>query len=318
MISVIVPVYNIEKYIEKVLESIVGQTYKDFELLVVNDGTKDNSIELAKNYLKDKDINYRIIEKENGGLASARNAGLYNAKGEYISFIDGDDYISKDFLETLHNDMVNNDVDFSFCAFKFVKEQYIDIDNNKSTTLYNKEKLIDAFLKRNISFVVPSMFFKKEFLINNNIHFNEKTLFSEDQMFIWDCIFSCDKAVYNSSKMYGYCVRENSIMTSSSVDKIIDSNHEYETYVKMIKDKYPEYEKQISMILPRWQLGSLYSAARITDKDNFKKLYDLFGGRNILNRIISINEPKAYTLALIAKVSRNLLYYLCRGVNLSG
>ena len=108
------------------------------------------------------------------------------------------------------------------------------------------------------------------------------------------------------------------IMTSSSVDKIIDSNHEYETYVNVIKDKYPEHQKQISMILPRWQLGSLYSAARITDKDNFKKLYDLFNGRNILNRIISINEPKAYILALIAKVSRNLLYYLCRGVNLSG
>ena len=91
-ISVIVPVYNVEKYLKQCLDSIVNQTYKNLEIIIVNDGTKDNSMKIVEEYLQDKRI--KVINKENGGLSSARNIGIKEATGDYISFIDSDDYIS--------------------------------------------------------------------------------------------------------------------------------------------------------------------------------------------------------------------------------
>ena len=99
-ISVIIPVYNVEKYIIECIESIINQTLKDIEIIVVNDGTKDNSIKIVEEYLSDKRI--KIINKANGGLSSARNEGMKVAKGEYIYFIDSDDFINEDVLEVLY------------------------------------------------------------------------------------------------------------------------------------------------------------------------------------------------------------------------
>ena len=90
-VSVIVPVYNVEKYLKQCLDSIVNQTYKNLEIIIVNDGTKDNSMKIVEEYLQDKRI--KVINKENGGLSSARNRGIEEATGEYISFVDSDDYI---------------------------------------------------------------------------------------------------------------------------------------------------------------------------------------------------------------------------------
>ena len=226
MISVVVPVYNIENYIVDTLKSIVNQSYNDFELILVDDGCKDNSIALAKEYLSDKQINYRIITKSNGGLSSARNEGLKNSRADYVVFIDGDDYIHVDFLSTL-SDLIKDDLDFSFCDFQFIKKSSLfEYEKNRSE-VYDRNQLMSMFLKREIGFVVPSMLFRREFLIDNNLYFNEDVRFSEDQMFIWDVFLACRKAAYSYSKLYGYYVRENSIMTSSSYEKIKDANDLY-------------------------------------------------------------------------------------------
>ena len=154
MISVIVPVYNVEQYILPCLESILKQSCRDFELILVDDGSKDRSISLAKEYLQDRDIVWRIVEKENGGLASARNAGLKDAKGEYISFIDADDAIADDFLERLLYALKENDTDFSFCGFAFVKRQLPPTDNSEQTRTFSQQELLECFLKRTIAFDV--------------------------------------------------------------------------------------------------------------------------------------------------------------------
>ena len=154
MISLVIPVYGVEKYIANCLKSVVNQEYKDFELLLVNDGTKDKSVEVINNFLKDYDLNYRIINKENGGLASARNEGIKKAKGEYVAFLDADDAISSDFLLNLFNSLQGKDYDFSFCNFEFVKEQVPPISDNNEFKVYTREELLDFFLRRGIRFVV--------------------------------------------------------------------------------------------------------------------------------------------------------------------
>ena len=318
MISVVIPVYNIEKYIGKCLESIVNQDYRDFEIILVNDGSKDNSKDVVLEYLKDKDVRYVLVEKENGGLSSARNAGLKKAEGEYVVFIDGDDYISSDFLSVLHRMIEDYDTDFSFCNFSFIRKQDVFEVSDGREVVYTKDELLKIFLKRTIGFVVPSMMFTREFLLVNNLFFNENTRFSEDQMFIWNVILASDRSIYSFRKMYGYYVRDNSIMTSSSYDKVENSLNDYIDYTEKLIKLHPEYADIINKILPRWQLGTLYTSARLLNKDDYLKLYERIDGRSLLRRIKGIGEIKAYLLACVSAVSGRLLYELCRRMDLNG
>ena len=315
MISVIVPVYNVEKYIIGCLKSIVSQDYKDFELILVNDGTKDSSIDLAQEYLKDKDVVWKIVNKENGGLASARNAGLSKAKGEYISFIDADDAVAKDFLSSMFKQM-RDDTDFVFCNFQFTKKQEAPVDDNDEIRVFDKEKLLEAFLKRTIGFVVPSMLFKKSFLLNNDLFFDEKIRFSEDQPFIWDVILHSEKSVYLYKKLYGYYTREGSIMNNSSADKVLNSHQEFKEVIgRLFADSYPDIRNKV---VPRWELGALYTSARMLKYEDYLKVYEQMGGKTIFQRIAGIGEIKAYLLAAVCSLSPKLLYELCRRMDLNG
>lgn len=111
-ISVIVPVYNVEKYIRQCLESIINQTYKNLEIIIVNDGTRDNSMKIVEEYLSDERI--RVINKENGGISSARNRGIEEATGEYVSFVDSDDWLEIDLYERIVQILEGNKVDIIF------------------------------------------------------------------------------------------------------------------------------------------------------------------------------------------------------------
>ena len=317
MISVVVPIYNVEKYIIGCLESILNQDFQDFELILVNDGSKDDSIRLSEDFLKDKNLSWKIINKENGGLASARNAGLKNANGDYVVFIDADDAISNIFLTSLYKQFDEN-TDFTFCAFQYMKTQVPPYDENNEKKIFNKDELMDAFLKRTIAFVVPSMMFRKNFLIDNNLYFDEDIRFSEDQPFLWNVILHSERSVYLYKKMYGYYLRENSIMTGSSASKVIDSYREFKEVIDAYFAPYPQYEGIKKILLPRWQLGALYTSARICEYTDFKKIYDEMDGKAILKHIVGIGEIKAYLLATICSISPRLLYKLCRRMDLNG
>ncbi|MCR5798931.1 MAG: glycosyltransferase [Lachnospiraceae bacterium] len=115
-VSIIVPVYNVEKYIKQCIDSILEQTFTDIELIIVDDGTKDDSGKIADEYAA-KNPKVSVIHKENGGLASARNAGIRMAEGDYICFIDSDDWVEKDYLEKLYNSCVQNDLDIAICGY---------------------------------------------------------------------------------------------------------------------------------------------------------------------------------------------------------
>ena len=317
MISVVLPIYNVENYIEKCLTSLLRQDYKDFELILVNDGSKDNSIPLAKEFLKGKDVSWCVVDKKNGGLASARNAGLRQADGEYVVFVDTDDVVTTDFLSTLLKKM-QEDIDFSFCAFQFIKKQEVFADKDDREVIFDKKNLLDAFLKRTISFVVPSMLFRRDFLLDNDLFFEEDIRFSEDQPFIWKVILHSEKSVYLYKKMYGYFVRETSIMNSSSKDKVINSHEEFVSVIGRYFSEYPEYEKIKEKLIPRWELGALYTSARILNYEDYKEVYEKLGGKTILKRMMGINEIKAYLLATVCSISPKLLYHLCRRMNLNG
>lgn len=318
MISIVVPVYNVEKYIVKCLDSIMNQDYQNFEIVLVNDGSTDNSVKIINDYFENKDVIWKLINKENGGLASARNVGIARSKGEYIAFVDSDDTISPDFLSSLLNEIKDNELDFAFCNFEFTKNQEIPNDDNDTKTIYTKEELLVTFLKRSINFVVPSMMFKREFLLGNYLMFNESLRFSEDQPFIWNVILHCNKAVYLYKKMYGYYIRENSIMTSTSYTKLVNSYKEYSKYIKDLFLMYPQYKNIEKLIIPRWELGSLFTASKLLDYSQFKQLYNMMDGTTIYKRVKDIDEEKAKLLGLLCSFSSLLMYKICKKMNLNG
>ena len=121
LVSIVVPVYNVEKYLKKSIESILNQTYDNLEVLLVDDGSTDSSGEICDSFIK-VDSRIRVFHKENGGLSDARNFGIEHMKGQYVSFIDSDDYISKDYVWKLYSSIKNNDSEVSICSFSLVDE----------------------------------------------------------------------------------------------------------------------------------------------------------------------------------------------------
>ena len=315
--SLILPVYRVEAYIAGCLRSVASQDYNDFEVLLVDDGSPDRSIDIARDCLKDTALNWRIIEKENGGVSSARNAGLKEAKGDYVAFIDADDVLSSDFLSSLLKETAE-DIDFVFCGYRYVKEQRVPEDTNDQKEILQREELLDRFLKRTIDFVLPSMLFKRSFLLDNRLFLEEKIHFSEDQLYIWNVILHCAKTVYLPKKMYGYYLRESSTMTGSSLKKITDGYREFKTYISEYFDAYPEYRGIKEKLLPRWELGALYTSARITEYDDFQKIYKEMNGKTVFSRLKGIGELKAYLLGFVCSLSPKLLYRLCRRMDLNG
>ena len=138
LISVILPIYNVEKYLEKCLKSVINQTYKNLEIILVDDGSKDNSPQICDEYaVKDKRI--VVIHKSNGGLSDARNAGIEIAKGKYITLIDSDDYVELEMYEKLYNKAISDNLDIAICGNYNVSEDY----KNKKVNLEDEDVRVD-------------------------------------------------------------------------------------------------------------------------------------------------------------------------------
>ncbi len=213
LISVIVPVYNVEKYLPRCIESILRQTYPYFELILVNDGSPDKSGKICDKYAK-KDERIKVIHKENGGVSSARNAGLDCACGEYISFIDSDDWIREDYLEKLLAPMLQYDVQMVFGGMESrdiervplktkMEEELIDIH------MWGVKKLREFFFKKDTLSGPVCKLFLKSCLNENGLRFNERIALNEDAIFLleyWSMvnkIYIINDCLYYYNKMVG-------------------------------------------------------------------------------------------------------------------
>lgn len=215
LVSVIVPVYNVEKYIIKCLESIKSQTLDDFECLIIDDGSKDSSIKLAEEYIKD-DKRFVIHHKENGGLSDARNFGINIAKGEYISFIDSDDYLDERLLELSYEMAKKHNSDI--CTFDMY---YVWQDGSKSVSLGGKLECSSYKENNDLLFINNSA--------NNKIYRNSfmkdkrfiKGMWYEDLATIPVLIAKANNISYVNEPLYYYVQREGSISHNAS-EKIFD------------------------------------------------------------------------------------------------
>lgn len=214
LISVIVPVYNVEKYLSRCLESIINQTYKNIEVVCIDDGSPDKSINILKEYEK-KDKRIKIIRQENKGLSGARNTGIENSKGEYVFFIDSDDYLPKNAIKSLHKEIKKNRSDICIGSYyKTYKNKEIKFSlSNKLYTSF-KEYLDYSMKNREFNANVWNKLYKINIIKENKIFFKEKVLY-EDLLFTIQYLSYCKKiSTLNDAIYYYYLERTDSIVNS--------------------------------------------------------------------------------------------------------
>ena len=252
LISIIVPIYNVENYLRQCLDSIMNQTYQNFECLLINDGSPDNSADICREYVA-KDARFRYFEKENGGVASARNLGIKRSEGAYITFIDSDDWVDSDYLEVLHNSLLEEDADISVSTYKRFEMSdgtwyFHSFQRGYEKRVFINQEIIEEFTKLNeydasYRFVSGKLVRKT---VLHNILFNEMTTFGEDMEFWMKLYLISSKIVYSNRDTYIY-------------------------RTDVHNNKHPELEKIRSDIQQRMNFITFLAARKI---DTTKYLYD--------------------------------------------
>ena len=268
-ISVIVPVYNVEKYLKKCIDSIINQTFQDIEIICVNDGSTDNSRKILEEY-KNKDSRIKIIDKENGGLSSARNAGMKTAEGEFLSFIDSDDWIDKTMLEKLYKNITGLNSDISICAVHRFDEEKQIIDD--SLPYFTLEKFNSSFDNKIFTYKDTKPFimdvcvmawnklYRKSFIDKYSAQFPDGLIF-EDGPFFFSLFFKNAKVSIIRDFLYFYRINR----TGSIVQKpgenfldIIDIVNLMLDEIKYLPDfdeiKYEFFQKKADDIIYRYEL----------------------------------------------------------------
>ncbi|MCC4122244.1 glycosyltransferase [Enterococcus faecalis] len=233
-ISIIVPVYNVEKYLEKCVRSILAQTFTDFELILVDDGSPDSSGAMCDQFAE-KDQRVKVIHKENGGLSDARNAGIELATGEYLGFVDSDDYIADDMYELLYTNIVKEDADLSICGIYDVYEGKEPIVKSLIQGTFSREEALLLILQGNIISVhaVNKLYKRKLFA---DLRY-PKGKYHEDSFIIVDLLSECQKVSIDSTQKYYYYHRMGSINTETFSDKQFEFIEAWEKNELKLKGK---------------------------------------------------------------------------------
>lgn len=216
LVSVIIPAYNIEDYIGRCLDSIISQTYKNLEIIVVDDGSRDYTGEILDNYAK-KDRRIKVIHKENGGVSSARNKGIEAAEGDYIGFIDGDDLIEPEMYKTLVDLLEEENADIAHCGYQMVFPDRIDYYHNtgKKKIQTTEEGLKDLLSGEMIEPGLVNKLYKKELI--KKCRLNETVKINEDLLMNYQLFKLSQKSVYYDITPYSYMIRSSSATGANSL-----------------------------------------------------------------------------------------------------
>lgn len=236
MISVIVPVYKVEKYLDKCIESIVNQTYRDLEILLVDDGSPDNCPAICDKWAK-ADNRIKVIHKENGGVSSARNIGLDNASGDYIGFVDSDDYSDPKMYELLMNNLLSESSDIAVCSsFTVAENGEIKADAFSENKVCFQEEAV-KFISYQMNNSLWNKLFRKEVLVG--CRFDEGHTFGEDHLFLLKAMKNAERVSFISNPLYYYVQRSNSTTGSKFSERSFDQVYMKDALYDFVKAEFP-------------------------------------------------------------------------------
>jgi len=320
LISVVVPVYNVEKYVEQCIRSIINQKYKNLEIIIVDDGSTDSSGRICDDLSK-LDNRIKVIHKSNGGLADARNAGIDNSNGDLIGFVDSDDYIHPDFYEELYNIMEEKETDIAECQFLRVDvenienvQSIIDDENKKRNCQVTVEDNISALrelygprLQPYIQKVVVWNKLYKRALFNN-VRFPVGKL-HEDEFTTYKILHNCKRIVSINKVMHGYMQTKNSIMRKIIKQQRIEDNlmayEEAANYFRNIDNRELEFK-----VLRRYLENCIELAGKVFKEqsdDREQKLkfisiiYNDYYNRFIEDVVSNVRDEREYEIIEVLK-----------------
>ncbi len=301
-VSIIIPIYNVEKYLRQCLDSVVNQTYKNIEIILVDDGSTDGSYSIAKEYA-DKDNRINLLQKSNGGLSDARNFGLKYVTKPYVLFLDSDDYIAENTVELTLDAILQNDVDFVlFGASKFSDDKE-EFDNSYFNPIFPDKLIVSPENINSIPVVAWNKLYKVENIKKYNLEF-PKGLWYEDEYWLWAYCCLNNNGFYIKQELYFYRIRSDSIMAKTnsknsikSLDMVSIYKNIYDFLVKMkiytIWNDAFLYKTNSVLI---WQKQFVNNSKYI---DYYLKILDLL-------KVFSLDE--IYNYKFLYNIKRNSFY----------
>ena len=292
IISVIVPIYKVKKYLSKCIDSIIAQDYKNLEIILVDDGSPDNCPEICDEYAK-KDKRIRVVHKENGGLSDARNAGIKVATGEYIAFIDSDDYVAKNYISMLLYTLKKYDADISACNYIKVYEdtgrQEVEPKTDKELVMTNVEAMKDLFtLPSNSDVVTWNKLYRTSLFIDNNIEFPKGKL-HEDNFTTYKLYYYSSRVAFVNVPCYYYLQRKDSIMGQKFNPRRLDILLALKEIKKFVKKNNIDLEQEIKFNELLILLGLLNSMIDTNCIDD--KVFEDISNRIIKDKREYLNNP---------------------------
>lgn len=283
ILSIIIPVYNVEKYLTNCIESILNQKFKDFELILIDDGSSDSSGNICDKF-SEYDLRIKTIHQKNRGVSYSRNVGIKLSKGKYIFFVDADDILEENILEVIMHQLVENNYDLiEFNYYNLIDNKKLENTKKSSLLLTSNEMIIKSFLDKSISISVWNKIFSKSLV--KNVIFNEKYKNFEDELFLYNILLNCKK--YKYLDIYGYNWRKHEGSASSSLFK--NSYFDLIEISKIITENtiksYPRI-KDIAMI--RDLENNLFIFRILVKSGNYKKYNDQY--EKIRKFIVSQNK----------------------------
>lgn len=310
LITIIIPIYQVEKYLRKCLDSVLNQTYKNLEIILIDDGSKDNSSQICEEYKK-KDTRIKVIHKNNEGTAEARNDGLKIATGKYIGFVDSDDYIKSDMYQILHENMIKTNADISICNMIQVKENSnIDsienITNKQNLIQYNKEEALKLLIENEIIKSYPwDKLFKKEILEGIQFPKGKKM---EDLAIMYKILEKATNIVYTDKIEYYYLQRSNSTLGNINLKLTEDLWYFITERYQYMMQHYPELKETLDLDRVKYILIYHKNFCIINEKQKYNqkrlvKEYDFFK-----ENFKKYKNSIYYNITLMQKLEYNLLY----------
>lgn len=317
--SIIIPCYNIEKYISKTLESVFNQTFKDFEIILINDGSNDKTGEILDSY-SNKDNRIRVIHKENEGVSEARNIGIRNAIGEYIYFLDGDDLIENTLLERANEVFKNNKIEIFSFGFNMVyedgkiKRRYSEEEYNNQ--IINSKEFLSLFFNKKVGQHICSFIVKKD-IIKNKIFFTKGLERGEDLEFQIKMLLENVNLFYDKTPFFKYVSREGSVVQSKVKLNIFKFLEVLEKFRKEIKDEKLKKDLEYFFITYYFYIVKEMAIKGYTEEVYNQAILILKKYEYILNTLnfsFSMNYLKMKVLIILYRISLKFLMFILKNI----
>lgn len=292
LVSIIIPVYNVEMYIEECLESICNQTYNNLEILLINDGSKDKSGMICENYKK-VDNRIKVIHHKNKGVSYTRNIGILNSNGSLLAFIDPDDIISHDYIETLVEISRIQSISMPVAHYTSDYNGFINRKSDLSLEIISSEYYFNHILNdKTIDSYLWNKLFIKDILIKNNIFFDEGLSIFEDMLFIAQYVKKVNCVIKSNKIIYYYRIRKNSAVNSLSTEKIKQKCNAIESIWRLTNKVDSRMYKMAEKTWIECSIDYIYHVIRYNPEQILKTI-------DLIN---AIKENKKYVKSISVKI----------------